>query len=79
MSVRAVHRQVTEHGTEIQLHEDEDSPHAYVEVCLYEADTDAPLDGPAYLSLTPKEAVAFADAVLSSAQRVSDRQPHGNS
>lgn len=75
MSVQQVFRQVTEHNTEIQLHEDADNPLGYVEAVF----TD--LDGwqdQWFLSLTPAEARTLADALLSSSQRVSDRIPHGN-
>lgn len=77
MSARQVYRQVTEHNVEVQLHEDESNPHAYVEVVLVFAD-DIDSDGPVYLSLRPTEARALADAILSSSQRVGDRIPHGN-
>lgn len=78
MSARQVHRQVSEHGVEIAIHEDAENPHGYVEVCIvFNDDTD--FDGPIYLSLRPEEARALADAVLSSSQRVSDRLPHSNS
>ncbi len=71
-----VHRQLTEHGTELQLREEPDAPQQYVEVTITNDDYDN--IGIIFLSLTPAEARAFADALLSSSQRVEYRQPHGN-
>lgn len=71
-----VHHQVTEHRSQLFIREDAPDPQEYVEVCIASSDGE---ELPVYLSLTPAEARTFADALLSSSQRVYDRQPHGNS
>lgn len=75
MSLNLTHRQATHHDTEVCIYEDPDSGE-HVEVSLYDANQD---EEPRFYSFTPAEAVRLADAVLSSAQRVEDRLPHGNS